>query len=52
MEIKFFDRIKALEKLGLIDASSDTEQSLSPFVEAVREGAKRLPREYGEYDEI
>ena len=52
MEIKFFDRIKALEKLELIDSSQEYEQSLSPFVEAVREGARRLPRELGEYDEV
>ena len=52
MEIKFFDRIKALEKLGLLDGTPEGEQSLSPFVEAVREGAKRLPKEYGEYDEV
>ena len=52
MEIKFFDRIKALEKLGLLDGTSEGEQSLSPFVEAVREGAKRLPKEYGDHDEV
>ena len=39
-EIKFFDRIKALERLADIGDGSD--RSLSPFVEALKKGAERL----------
>lgn len=51
MEIKFFDRIKALEKLALFTNCSEGAGSVSPFVEAVQEGAKRLPPNLGDYDD-
>ena len=43
MEIKFFDRIKALERLAAISEGSGGEPSVAPFVEAIRKGADRLP---------
>lgn len=45
-EIKFFDRIKALERLADIGDGSD--RSLSPFVEALKKGAERLGSGSGE----
>ena len=50
MELKFFDRIKALEKLAFLTDSASCEHSIAPFVEAVQEGAKRLPLNLGDYD--
>jgi len=40
VEIKFFDRLKALEKLS--EFSDGLEGNASPFFNAVEEGAKRL----------
>ena len=40
MEIKFFDRIKALEKLSGI--SGVEAEGVSPFVDAIRKGAENL----------
>ena len=42
MEIKFFDRIKALERLAALSDDANAEPSVAPFVEAVRKGADRL----------
>lgn len=50
MEIKFFDRIKALEKLAFLDNEGDSQTPVAPFIEAVHEGAKRLPLGLGEYE--
>jgi len=44
MEIKFFDRIKALEKLSEIDNISDNNR-MTPFYNALAEGVKQLSRE-------
>ncbi|MBR4282348.1 MAG: terminase small subunit [Clostridia bacterium] len=44
MEIKFFDRIKALEKLSEIDNISDGNK-ISPFYSALTEGVKQLSKE-------
>ncbi len=41
MEIKFFDRIKALEKLESL-SSGNTERGVAPFVDAVRRGAESI----------
>ena len=41
MEIKFFDRIKALEKLSEIDNISDGNR-ISPFYNALTEGVRQL----------
>ena len=41
LEIKFFDRLKALEKLSSICESSDDNSSV-PFYEAIRKSAKAL----------
>ncbi|MBR3588278.1 MAG: terminase small subunit [Clostridia bacterium] len=41
LEIKFFDRLKALEKLSVICESGD-ESSSMPFYEAIRKSAKAL----------
>ena len=40
MEIKFFDRIKALEKLSGLDGYETV--GVSPFVDAIRKGAENL----------
>ncbi len=40
MEIKFFDRIKALTQLSTLDSAEESQ--LSPFVEAIRKGAEKL----------
>lgn len=41
IEIKFFDRLKALEKLSNLCESSDEDSSM-PFYEAIRKSAKAL----------
>lgn len=41
LEIKFFDRLKALEKLSQICESNDDDSSM-PFYEAIRKSAKAL----------
>ena len=41
IEIKFFDRLKALEQLSVISEMSDTD-SVVPFYEAIRKGAAAL----------
>lgn len=41
IEIKFFDRLKALEKLSVICESGDDSSSM-PFYEAIRKSAKAL----------
>lgn len=41
IEIKFFDRLKALEKLSQICENGDEESSM-PFYEAIRKSAKAL----------
>ena len=41
LEIKFFDRLKALEKLSQLCENSDEENSM-PFYEAIRKSAKAL----------
>lgn len=46
MEIKFFDRLKALEKLGELNGKGQSETSA--FFRAVEEGAKRLYSKKGE----
>ena len=50
MEIKFFDRIKALERLAAIDSSAENEPSVAPFIDAVYKGAERL-RGFEEQDD-
>ena len=40
LEIKFFDRLKALERLEKLGAGEDTVQS--SFVQALSDGAKQL----------
>lgn len=49
MEIKFFDRLKALEKLSEFDKESSKKQG--SLFEAIRNGARALEKadEYGEY---
>ena len=42
LEIKFFDRLKPLERLAEI--SSDSAQTALPFYEALNNGAKALGR--------
>ena len=41
IEIKFFDRLKALEKLAVL-CEKDDEDSSMPFYEAIRKSAKAL----------
>ena len=43
MEIKFFDRLKALEKLEVM--SSNKENHITPFYEALKMGADVLSRD-------
>ena len=47
LEIKFFDRLKALEKLSAICESSDDNSSV-PFYEAIRKSAKALDGKHHE----
>ena len=49
MEIKFFDRLKALEKLSQLEQSSESAV-LPPFYEALKKGAEALKE--GERDEL
>ena len=44
MEIKFFDRIKALEKLSELDNISDNDR-MAPFYSALTEGVRQLSKE-------
>ena len=48
MEIKFFDRLKALEKMGDFDKESSKKQS--SLFDAIKNGAKALEKadDYGE----
>ena len=41
LEIKFFDRLKALEKLSQLEEGSE-DASFSPFYEALKKGAEAL----------
>ena len=47
LEIKFFDRLKALEKLSAICENGD-ESSSMPFYEAIRKSAKALDGKHNE----
>ncbi len=47
IEIKFFDRLKALEKLSQLCENSDEESSM-PFYEAIRKSAKALEGKHHE----
>lgn len=46
MEIKFFDRIKALERLSALN--EPTAGAVNPFVEALQKGADRLRPDFDE----
>ena len=41
LEIKFFDRLEALEKLAELSEKSDTESSV-PFYQAIEQGARAI----------
>lgn len=45
MEIKFFDRIKALEKLSELSASAEGECGMNEFVSAIQRGADLIREE-------
>ncbi|MGN0532942.1 MAG: terminase small subunit [Eubacterium sp.] len=47
MEIKFFDRLKALEKLREV-VSSETDGSPASFYEALERSSARLKNDYGD----
>ncbi len=47
LEIKFFDRLKALEKLTSISENNDEDSSM-PFYEAIRKSAKALDGKHNE----
>ena len=44
MEIKFFDRFKALERLSQLEQSSDAA-AFSPFYQALKKGAEALKKD-------
>lgn len=48
MEIKFFDRLKALEKLEVLSPKNENEMS---FYEAIRQGAASLSKTVGEEED-
>ena len=48
VEIKFFDRIRALERLAELDAQRRDGDAGAPFYRALEEGARRLGRAQGD----
>ncbi|MEG1886732.1 MAG: terminase small subunit, partial [Oscillospiraceae bacterium] len=48
VEIKFFDRIKALEKLSALETNSNDENSSAPFYNAIMKGAESLEGSWGD----
>lgn len=51
MEIKFFDRIRALEKLLEVSAAEDSEKG-SSFLDAILKGSEMLNRNGDDKDEL
>ena len=50
-EIKFYDRIKALEALNSI-AETQSDESVAPFIDAIFKGASALGSSRSDNDEI
>lgn len=42
LEMKFFNRLQALEKLSALEEQADNSSSFAPFYEALEKGAKAL----------